>query len=80
MDMFRVFLVCFSRRFGLLFLSFRSRKFVTTLSGILRSFGVFILIKSNVVVHLKSNGLLLNTLFLGSFFVPFKFHLDHYMS
>ena len=66
MDMFRVFLVCFSR--SLLFLSFRSRKFVTTLFGILRSFGVFILIKSNVVVHLKSNGLLLNTPFSRLFF------------
>ena len=45
MDIFRVLLVLFSRSFNQLFLSFRSRKFVTPLFGILRSYGIFILAK-----------------------------------
>ena len=45
MDIFRILLVCFRGVLVIFFLSFRSRKSVTLLFGILRSFGIFILAK-----------------------------------
>ena len=68
-DIFLVLLVFFSRGFTkFFFVSFCSRKFVSLLIGILRSFGVFVLAKScglfNKFIHIFYGGLESSLFFL----------------
>ena len=73
MDIFRILLVCFRGVLVIFFLSFRSRKSVTLLFGILGSFGVFILAKRGGLFN-KFNTYFLQSLDSNLFFRNWIFY------